>query len=63
MNQQTVAIINWFCLMLLLPAAAILPWKFGSVTLRAKGVAPNLKALTLLLASTVIGVTIGTEAG
>src|SRR6478609_2653063 len=57
MNQEAVAFMNWYGLLLILPATGLLAWKLVTEKLRKKRISPDLKAVAWLLLLTIIGLT------
>jgi hypothetical protein len=55
MNQEAVTFMNWFGLLLLLPATVILAWKLVTEKLRRKRISPDIIAVSLVLVSANIG--------
>ena len=55
MNQETITVVNWFCLLLLLPATAILAWKLVSEKLSRKRISGEIVTMALVLTSAIIG--------
>jgi hypothetical protein len=56
MNQEAVTVINWYCLLLLLPATVILAWKLVTDNLKKKRISPDVIPGALLLLSAIIGI-------
>ena len=56
MDRETVMVINWMALMLLVPATIILVWKVVSEKLQGKAFSSDLLTVSLVLGSAVIGV-------
>ena len=56
MDRETVMVINWMALMLLVPATIILVWKVVSEKLKGKAFSSDLITVSLVLGSAVIGV-------
>ena len=56
MDRETVMVINWMALMLLVPATIILVWKVASEKLKGKALSSDLITVSLVLGSAVIGV-------
>lgn len=56
MDRETVMVINWMALMLLVPATIILVWKVVSEKLKGKALSSDLITVSLVLGSAVIGV-------
>jgi cation transport ATPase len=56
MNQETVTVMNWFSLFLLIPATVILAWKLVTEKLRKKRISSDITTMVLLLLSAFIGV-------
>ena len=57
MNQEAVAFMNWYGLLLILPATGILAWKLVTEKLRKKRISPDLKAVAWLMLLVIIGLT------
>ena len=57
MDQETIIVINWMAVSLLVPATIILLWKMLSEKLKGKAFSSELITVSLLLALAVIGVT------
>jgi hypothetical protein len=57
MDRETVMVMNWMALMLLVPATIILVWKIVSEKLKGKAFSSDLITVSLVLGSAVIGVT------
>ena len=55
MNQETITVVNWFCLLLLLPATVILAWKLVTEKLSKKPISSDIITMALVLASAIIG--------
>jgi ABC-type molybdate transport system permease subunit len=56
MARETVTVMNWMALMLLMPATIILVWKVASEKLKRKAFSSDLITMSLVLGSAVIGV-------
>ena len=56
MDRETVIVINWIALLLLVPATIILIWKMFSEKLKGKAFSSDLITMSLILGSAVIGV-------
>ena len=56
MDRETVTVMNWMALMLLVPATIILVWKMASEKLKRKAFSSDLITMSLVLGSAVIGV-------
>ena len=57
MNRETVMVVNWMALMLLVPATIILVWKMVSEKLKGKALSSDLITVSLVLGLAVIGMT------
>jgi len=57
MDQETIIVINWMAVSLLVPATIILLWKMLSEKLKGKAFSSELITVSLLLGLAVIGVT------
>ena len=57
MNRETVMVVNWLALMLLVPATIILVWKMVSEKLKGKALSSDLITVSLVLGLAVIGMT------
>ena len=57
MDRETVMVMNWMALMLLVPATIILVWKIVSEKLKGKPFSSDLITVSMVLGSAVIGVT------
>lgn len=57
MDRETVMVVNWMALMLLVPATIILVWKMVSEKLKGKASSSDLITVSLVLALAVIGMT------
>ena len=57
MDRETVMVMNWMALMVLVPATIILVWKIVSEKLKGKAFSFDLITVSLVLGSAVIGVT------
>ena len=57
MNREAVTFMNWYGLLLLLPATVILAWKLVTEKLKKKRISLDLKAVTWLMLLTIIGLT------
>lgn len=57
MDRETVMVVNWMALMLLVPATIILVWKMVSEKLKGKATSSNLITVSLVLGLAVIGMT------
>ena len=55
MDRETVTVMNWMALMLLVPATIILVWKMVSEKLKRKAFSSDLITVSLVLGSAVIG--------
>lgn len=56
MDRETVMVMNWMALMLLVPATILLVWKMVSEKLKGKAFSSDLITMSLVLGSAVIGV-------
>lgn len=57
MDRETVMVVNWLALMLLVPATIILVWKMVSEKLKGKAFSSDLITVSLVLGLAVIGMT------
>lgn len=57
MDRETVMVVNWMALMLLVPATVILVWKMVSEKLKGKAFSSDLITVSLVLGLAVIGMT------
>ena len=57
MDRETVMVMNWMALIVLVPATIILVWKIVSEKLKGKAFSSDLITVSLVLGSAVIGVT------
>ena len=57
MDRETVMVVNWMALMLLVPATIILVWKMVSEKLKGKAFSSDLITVSLVLGLAVIGIT------
>ena len=57
MDRETVMVVNWMALMLLVPATIILVWKMVSEKLKGKAFSSDLITVSLVLGLAVIGMT------
>ena len=57
MDRETVMVVNWMALMLLVPATIILVWKMVSEKLKGKAISSDLITVSLVLGLPVIGIT------
>ena len=57
MDRETVMVVNWMALILLVPATIILVWKMVSEKLKGKASSSDLITVSLVLALAVIGMT------
>ena len=57
MDRETVMVVNWMALMLLVPATIILVWKMVSEKLKGKASSSDLITVSLVLGLAVIGMT------
>ena len=57
MDRETVMVVNWMALMLLVPATIILVWKIVSEKLKGKAISSDLITVSLVLGLAVIGMT------
>lgn len=57
MDRETVMVMNWMALIVLVPATIILVWKIVSEKLKGKALSSDLITVSLVLGSAVIGVT------
>ena len=57
MDRETVMVVNWMGLMLLVPATIILVWKMASEKLKGKPFSSDLITASLVLGVAVIGMT------
>lgn len=57
MDRETVMVMNWGALVLLVPATIILIWKMVSEKLKGKAFSSDLITVSLILSLAVIGVT------
>lgn len=57
MDRETVMVMNWMALMLLVPATIILVWKMVSEKLKGKAFSSDLITVSLVLGLAVIGMT------
>jgi ABC-type molybdate transport system permease subunit len=55
MNQESVTVVNWFCLLLLLPATLILAWKLVTEKPRRKRISSHVITVALGLVPAIIG--------
>lgn len=56
MEQHTIRIMNWFCLLLLVPALLVLVWNLVSTIARGQRISFDLITASLVFASAVIGI-------
>ena len=57
MDRETVMVVNWMALTLLVPATIILVWKIVSEKLKGKSLSSDLITVSLVLGLAVIGLT------
>jgi len=57
MNQEAVTFMNWYGLLLLLPATVILAWKLVTEKLRENRISLDLKAVAWLMLWVIIALT------
>ena len=57
MDRETVMVVNWMALILLVPATIILVWKMVSEKLKGKASSSDLITVSLVLGLAVIGMT------
>lgn len=57
MDRETIMVMNWMALIVLVPATIILVWKIVSEKLKGTAFSSDLITVSLVLGSAVIGVT------